>query len=253
MEVREFVILNRNGKRIPATLRIPEGAVRGTALLLHGLGGWKDQSVIAQVAEQVAMEGYQSLTFNAADGSRGPDGTFFNQTTSGYLRDTEDVVDFLKKSAEHQSPLILVGHSVGGLVALRFASEHPKDIEILVLLAPAVSWKMMWWGQLPWLLAWLVQGKRKWPGPKGEDFYLGRGWIFDFFTFDGYRYARNVHVPVLVVSAGKDGTVARPREHALFVRRFEHATQSVVTGASHAFEGYEQEVAGIVALWLSSS
>ena len=253
MVIRELEIRNRNGKRMPATLRVPVGKNQGTALVLHGLGGWKDQDVITELANKLAEDAYQTFTFDAADGSRGPDGTFFNQTTSGYLRDVEDVVAFIAQSDWYQSPLTLVGHSIGGLVTLRFASEHPQDIQKLVLLAPAVSWKMMWWGQLPFLLAWLIQGKRKWPGPKGEDFYLGRGWIFDFFTFNGYRYARHVHVPTLVISAGKDGTVARPYEHAIFVRKFENATQKVVPGARHAFQGHEEEVADIVSAWLTSS
>jgi uncharacterized protein len=246
----EEVLLNRNQKRLPLTVRVPIGAQKGTALVLHGLGGWKDQSVIAQTADTLCSLSYRTLTFNAADGSRGPDGDFFTQTTSGYLKDLEDVMEQVRRD---QEPFVLVGHSVGGLVALRYASEHPEQVTKLILLAPAVSWKMLWWAQLPFLVLWLVQGKRKWPGPKGEDFYLGRNWIFDFFTFDGYRYAQKVTVPTLVVSAEKDETVARPKEHAQFVRAFPKAEQKVVPAAAHAFTGHESEVTAIVSSWLTSS
>lgn len=248
----EEVLVNRYQKRLPCSVRIPIGAQKGTALVLHGLGGWKDQSVIAQTADALCSLGYRTYAFNAADGSRGPDGDFFMQTTSGYLKDVEDVVEQVRSDNSYQEPFVLVGHSVGGLVALRYASEHSEHVSRLILLAPAVSWKMMWWGQLPFLLIWLVVGKRKWPGPEGEPFFLGRGWIFDFFTFDGYRYAKVVQVPALVVSAERDATVARPHEHAVFVRKFPHAEQKVVPEASHAFTGQEKEVAGIVTSWLTS-
>jgi len=249
----EEVLVNRHQKRIPITVRVPEREQKGTALVLHGLGGWKDQAIIAQTADSLCSLGYRTFAFNAADGSRGPDGDFFTQTTSGYQEDVEDVMKQVRGDSSYQEPFVLVGHSVGGLVALRYASEHPEHVSKLILLAPAVSWKMLWWAQLPFFFLWMLQGKRKWPGPEGEPFYLGRNWMFDFFTFDGFRYARKISVPTLVVSAEKDQTVARPEEHTRFVQKFSHAVQEVVPEAGHAFSGQEKEVAGIVTSWLTSS
>ena len=41
MKTKDFTIKNREDKRILATLRKPEDALKGTMVLLHGLGGWK--------------------------------------------------------------------------------------------------------------------------------------------------------------------------------------------------------------------
>ncbi len=237
---------------MPATLRKREGEAKGTFVLLHGLGGWKDQSVIASVANAACAIGYRTITFDAADGAVAPDADFFEQTTSGYLEDVEDVMRYLHESKLITESVILAGHSMGGLVALAYARTHP-ELAKLVLLAPAVSWKVMWWAQVPYFLLWLIVGYRRWYGPYGSRPRLGRRWVFDFFRFDGYRSAHSISVPVLIVSAGKDHTVARPWEHRSFARAFNNATHRVVPGAAHAFPKHTEEAAGIVTSWLTSS
>ena len=253
MQKEDFIIKNREGKRMPATLRKPEGEVIGVFVLLHGLGGWKDQAVIASVANAACAMGYRTITFDAADGAAAPDADFFGQTTSGYLEDVEDVMRYLHESKLATQPIVLAGHSMGGLVALTYAASHLKEIEKLVLLAPAVSWRVMWWAQIPYFLLWLIVGHRRWYGPYGSRPRLGRRWVFDFFRFDGYRSARTISIPILIVSAGKDHTVARPWEHRSFARAFKSVTHQVVPGAAHAFPKHTEEAAGIVTSWLTSS
>ncbi|GAB3988184.1 esterase/lipase family protein [Nocardioides marmoraquaticus] len=42
--------------------------------------------------------------------------------------------------ADRQSPLVLVGHSMGGLLALRASRRHPLDALVLLMPAPPRAW-----------------------------------------------------------------------------------------------------------------
>ena len=49
----------------------------------------------------------------------------------------EGVTDWLVGEIESEAPVVLVGHSMGGLVCARLAAERPELVHALVLIAPA--------------------------------------------------------------------------------------------------------------------
>ncbi|MGE5541363.1 MAG: alpha/beta hydrolase [Bacillota bacterium] len=253
METRELVLTNRDGKRMPATLQLPDGAPKGVALVLHGIGGWRSQPVLTHTADALQAEGYAVLRFDESDGITAPDNDFFHNTTTHYLRDVDDVIAFMHTQDWYRAPMILAGHSMGGLVAAKYASEHLNEVSKLILLAPAMSLRTMWWGQLPFALMWLIRGHWKMLGIDGRKFVLGPDWLKDFARYSGYKCAPLITAPTLIISAERDYTVAKPREHRLYARRFPNAEHSTITWADHDFDGHEAEVAATIRQWLTSS
>ena len=260
METRELMFKNRQEKRMPATLRMPQDASRGVMVMLHGLGGWKDQGVIVAAAEAAGLEGYTVLTFDAADGANGPDGAFYRATNTDYLHDLEDVISYVEREEWYREPFILAGHSQGALVALRYAAEYPGVAQRLILIAPAVSWTAAFLAAkgyglafLAWLFNWFVTGFANWNGPNGKKLKIGRNWFFDFFKWNGRRYAKRIHVPVLIVTAERDMTVATVEYHTRFARAFSDARHEVVPGAVHDFADHTEKITAIVRAWLTPS
>jgi pimeloyl-ACP methyl ester carboxylesterase len=270
MHEKEFILKNREGKRILATLRTAylnkKEAVKGTMVLLHGLGGWREQYLLVTVAEAVRAQGYNVVTFDAADGAKGPDGDFSRGTTTGYVEDLEDVISSIKKEDWYIGPVVLAAHSQGGLVALRYARKHAKELQTtnsvddthiskVLLLAPAVSWKI----GLPWTLPfgawWLISNKYKTPGPGPARTMLPlrRSWLLDFMKYDACKDAKYVHVPTLIISAGKDNTVGHPKTHGKVNGCLKDSKQVVIEGANHIFYKHEFQVAGTITKWLENS
>jgi alpha-beta hydrolase superfamily lysophospholipase len=106
---------------------------RGTVLIVHGLG--EHIGRYEHVAAQLNGWGWSSLGYD----QRG------HGASDDLLRDLALVVDALR--AERTGPLVLLGHSMGGLVAARFvagAAEANKPawartVDALVLSSPALD------------------------------------------------------------------------------------------------------------------
>ena len=249
METRELVLENRHGKRMPATFRIQENA-RGTFVLLHGIGGWKDQRVMRAIIDPIVESGYSVVTFDAADGANAPDADSLTGTTNGYREDLEDVIAHIEKESWFTAPLSLGGHSLGALVAATYAATH--TVQYLVLAAPAISWKTYQY-IVPVGFWWMVRGKVRMPGPELKNYWLGKPWLHDFLSFDAYKLAQHITARTLVVMGSRDGLVGTVATHKRFAHAIPNATYSVVKGASHTFHPHEEALTATIKQWLTSS
>lgn len=120
---------------------------RGVVVIAHGLGEHS-----GRYANLIRIMQDDGISFYALDhrghgrsaGKRGHIGSF-----SEYIEDLKTLFKLVQK--ENQSiPIILLGHSMGGVIALQYALKYPRDIDGLILssagLIPAgglPGWKKM--------------------------------------------------------------------------------------------------------------
>lgn len=102
------------------------------AVLVHGLG--EHAGRYAQLARFLVERG---CTVHAWDHR----GHGRSQGPRGGLRQGGDLIDDLGAVVDACSaaPVLLFGHSMGGLVALQFALRHPVRVDALVLSSPALA------------------------------------------------------------------------------------------------------------------
>ena len=121
----------------------PSADARGTIVIVHGLGEHigRYAHVAARLnANRWSVVGYDQRGHGASPGERG-------RIAAGddLLADLAAVIDAVR--AEAPGPLVLLGHSLGGLVVARFvagALESPRppwqrDVDALVLSSPALA------------------------------------------------------------------------------------------------------------------
>lgn len=117
---------------------LPEGGPRhGTVLLVHGLG--EHAGRYGHVAQHLNAWGFAVRAYDQYGHGRstGPRGGLNHD--SRLLDDLADLVDATRKRMAPGEPLVLLGHSLGGLVAARFVSLHLRPVDALVLSSPALD------------------------------------------------------------------------------------------------------------------
>jgi len=117
---------------------LPEGVrARGTVVLVHGLGehaGRYDHVAKRLNSWGFAVRGYDQYGHGESGGPRG--GLPHDERL---LEDLADVVDATRIRLPDGVPLILLGHSMGGLVAGRFVALRRRPVDALVLSSPALD------------------------------------------------------------------------------------------------------------------
>ena len=124
----------------------PEVTERGLVLLVHGLGEHMGRyEGLAQHLNDwgFTVRGYDQFGHGASGGARG-----CLPSEHRLLDDLAAVVDATRAAMNASTPLILLGHSLGGLVAARFVGLGLRPVEALVLSSPAFDPGLNWFQKL---------------------------------------------------------------------------------------------------------
>ncbi len=132
-----FVAMDGNNLAIQDWPPEPDKPLRGVVLLVHGLG--EHAGRYDPLARQLndwgfAVRGYDQYGHGESGGPRGG-----LPTDTRLLDDLADIVDSTRARMERSAPLILLGHSMGGLVAARFVALAIRPVDALVLSSPALD------------------------------------------------------------------------------------------------------------------
>jgi len=110
---------------------------RGVVLIVHGLG--EHAGRYDHVARRLndwgfAVRGYDQCGHGESGGLPGS-----LPTDTRLLDDLADIIDSTRTRMTPGLPLVLLGHSMGGLVASRFVSLSIRKVDALVLSSPALN------------------------------------------------------------------------------------------------------------------
>jgi len=118
----------------PLDIGVP---LRGVVLIVHGLG--EHAGRYDHVAQQLnawgfAVRGYDQCGHGESSGLPGS-----LPTDTRLLDDLADIIDSTRARMEPGTPLILLGHSMGGLVTGRFVSLGMRKVDALIMSSPALN------------------------------------------------------------------------------------------------------------------
>ena len=112
-------------------------ALRGVVIVVHGLGehAGRYEQVALQLNEWgFAVRGYDQCGHGESGGARGS-----LPTDTRLLDDLADIIDSTRARMRPGTPLILLGHSMGGLVVGRFVSLGLRPVDGLIMSSPALN------------------------------------------------------------------------------------------------------------------
>ncbi|WAC58199.1 alpha/beta hydrolase [Gordonia sp. SL306] len=133
MTVEERSFRGRHGETITYDVSRPEGAPRGTVVIAHGLG--EHGRRYRHVVERLVGAGYLTAVPDHLGHGRSGGKRLRVQRFSDY---TDDLGTVLDQVAIGDLPTFLIGHSMGGCIALDFALDDQDRLDGLVLSGAAV-------------------------------------------------------------------------------------------------------------------
>ncbi len=123
------------------------GPGRGLLVLVHGFGEHRGR--YHDTAGFLAQQGYQVACLDLRGHGESGGTRAYVERFADYLQDVEAVI----KEMGAQDPVLLVGHSMGGLVALNYVLRHPERVRALALSSPFLGLKL----KVPVWKRWLAQ------------------------------------------------------------------------------------------------
>jgi uncharacterized protein len=137
--MQKCVSITHNGLALRGMEHVPEGENLPAVILCHGFTGHKLEAhrLFLQISRTLEEQGFASFRFDFI-GSGESDGDFKDMTVSNELLEAEAILGYVKSHPKiDEKRVILLGFSMGGLVASLLAGKRNTEIEKLILLAPA--------------------------------------------------------------------------------------------------------------------
>jgi len=209
------------------------GSARGTVVLVHGLG--EHCGRYTHVVRALNQWGWHAVAYDHRGHGR-------SEGARGALNDPDALLDDLSRvvaaaRSAHTGPIVLFGHSMGGLVVARYGAEgtlpDPERwfhaVDAMVLSSPALDADLtpgqrFQLGLMRWIAPNLALGnglKPEWVSrdPSVVDAYISDPLVHDritpklvSFILNGGKFARTQasawNLPTLLVYAGADRCVA---------------------------------------------
>jgi lysophospholipase len=247
-------------------------AFKGKIVFLQGMGEFIERNQL--LAENLAKRGFDVFSFDWRGQGASTRGTSISSLC--HVADFSDyLVDFKKYMKEiiGDQPVIVIGNSMGGHLALRYAHDNPHAFKAIVLIAPMVEIKtrsyprmVVGWVASAFVMAGhgerFVFGERPFNAGKCQELYSRNapecirpicqalsqnpqlasggpsfGWLNAAFEsikiLQEPGYADSISVPTLLMSAGEDHLVDNEAQTDL-CQKMSHCRQIIFPKAKHS-------------------
>ena len=138
------MVATRDGLQLQERRWPAVGEARGSVLLIHGLGehsGRYERAGTILAATGLDVVGLDLRGFGGSGGRRG-----HVDSMETWLDDIQDRLE-ARRTETAGRPVVLMGHSMGGLVCLSYAESDRRQPDLLILSSPALAADLPAWKQ----------------------------------------------------------------------------------------------------------
>ncbi|EAU40700.1 hypothetical protein FP2506_03199 [Fulvimarina pelagi HTCC2506] len=247
-ESRAVEFTGSNGTRISGRLEVPDGDPVAYALFCSCFTCGKDFLASVKVSRALAGASIATLRFDFA-GIGQSEGDFEHTNFSTDLADTIAAAEFLRE--HYAAPKLIVGHSLGGAVAIAAANEIDECAAVATIAAPYDAWHVT--RNFDEALDAIRKDGRAEVELGGRTFTIAEKFVDDLKDQPQPKRIDALDAALLVMHSPTDDVVGI--ENARMIHdRAEHSKSFVsLEGATHYLtEGVDAEyAASIIAAWAS--
>lgn len=201
-----------SGATLSARLDLPNGPVRGYALLAHCFTCSKDLVGLRRIAAGLAREGIAVLRFDFT-GLGASDGEFASTNFSTNIEDLHAAVEFMR--ANFQAPQLMIGHSLGGAAVLATAGQVEEVTAVVTIGAPSDAEHVL--KNFHADLRDIEQSGRARVDLHGREFTITRQFLDDVREHELSSAISNLRKPLLIMHAPGDEIVGIDSATAIFM------------------------------------
>ncbi|MCT4616950.1 MAG: lysophospholipase [Candidatus Gracilibacteria bacterium] len=212
---KELFIKNRLNQKI--NVLVENIGADKLAFIVHGVAGNVIEEDIRQISKTLQNNGFCVVSFDAVNASGKSDGDMQFATFSGYYNDLIDVIAWGCSQDFYKEKFLLVGHSMGAMLVMKYNSENSKKINGLCIYNPSTGAENLS-NYKPWReVKWEEVGFVEWdststPGKKKR---LNWSLVEDLrkYNIDDYLI---INKPLLQISGRLDEVVRYEAQKKLF-------------------------------------
>ncbi len=135
--MEKIFIKNRKGLKIAILVEEAENQ-KGLVFLMHGFLSFKEHPLLTETARIFKENNFTTVSFDATNSLGESEGKMEDGTTTGYIEDLEDIIDWSKTQKWNDNDFFLVGHSMGGYCIANYAIRN-TNVKGLILFSPKVK------------------------------------------------------------------------------------------------------------------
>jgi pimeloyl-ACP methyl ester carboxylesterase len=251
-------IQNRKGLKMTVVVeRNPNS--KGLAFVMHGLGGWKDQSHIQTFAQAFRDNDFTVVLFDTTNSFGESEGNYEDASTTNYYEDLEDIIEWASHQEWYQEPFWLAGHSLGGLSTALYGEKYPDKVKALAPISTVVSGKLSLetrayridlenWKKT----GWLIKESSSKPGLTKKLKYAEAE---DRLKYDLLTNAHRLTMPVLLIVGDKDEGTPTEHQKVLFDKLPGKKELHVIKNAPHTFKdpSHLTEIRNLFDKWIKEN
>lgn len=237
-----------SGAQLAARLDLPNGPVRGYALLVHCFTCSKDLAGLRRIGAELAREGIAVMRFDFT-GLGSSEGEFSSTNFSTNLADIRVAVDFMRTHLE--APQLMIGHSLGGAAVLAAAGGVEEVRAVVTIGAPSDADHVL--NNFHADLGEIEQSGKARVDLHGREFTITRQFIEDVREHELSEAIRNLRKPLLIMHAPGDEIVGIDSATAIFTAARHPKSFVSLDKADHLLTDEEDArfAAGVIAGWAS--
>ncbi|MBL0388198.1 alpha/beta fold hydrolase [Tumebacillus sp. ITR2] len=240
--MQEAIHLSFNGMTLRGMEHVPPhapGEKLPAVILFHGFTSNKleQHRLFWKLSRELEEAGVAAFRYDFL-GSGESDGHFEDMTVSGEIAEAHAILDSVRQDLRiDPTRIVLLGMSMGGLVASVVAGDRPQDLRDLVLLCPA--------GNMYDIVKPVVDMHLANPELKVLDYggnLIGRAFGEDVRVMNVYDRAKNYTGEVLLVHGTRDSTVPFTVSQRYIETCYgDRAELHPIEGADHTYNKHEWE------------
>lgn len=248
MEQRRVTFDNGQGQELVGILHEPDARPAAWVLFAHCFTCTKNIKAAVHVSQALVEQGFAVLRFDFT-GLGESEGAFVDTTFSSNIHDLLAAAKYLER--EHQSPAVLVGHSLGGAAVLRAAAKLASVQAVSTIAAPADP------GHVQKLLGDQLQCIRE-NGQgevqlEGRAFTIGREFLDDLERDDWRDVIHDLRRPLLIFHSPVDTRVSIDNAQLIYENAMHPKSFVSLEDADHLLNRASDSryVAAVLAAWVT--